>query len=161
MYGPCGPASHTNAARDNPATTTLKKKKGLHRHHLIRQRIAVTLRTLGVKPVLVLLAAVSLCSCATLPPPPASPQDDPWFSNDKYLHLLVTTGISAGIARAAKNNGNEECRAALIGFSLTLTIGAAKESYDKRIKGTFYSTHDMVWDIAGSTLGSLLGSGCH
>lgn len=105
-----------------------------------------------------LLLLCCLYGCAM---PQVKQQDDQWFSKDKYAHFLVTTGISAGISRAAKNNGNEDCQAALIGFSLTMTIGAAKESYDKRIKKTYYSTHDMVWDLAGSTLGSLLGSGCH
>ncbi|WP_455197147.1 DUF2279 domain-containing protein [Kaarinaea lacus] len=86
--------------------------------------------------------------------------DDAWFAKDKYTHFLLSTAISAAIANAAKNNGNENCDAALIGFSVTLTLGAAKETYDKRKKGTFYSYRDMVWDAAGSATGSLLGSNC-
>lgn len=86
--------------------------------------------------------------------------NDAWFAKDKYTHFLLSTAISAAIANAAKNNGNENCDAALIGFSVTLTLGAAKETYDKRKKGTFYSYRDMVWDAAGSATGSLLGSNC-
>jgi putative lipoprotein len=86
--------------------------------------------------------------------------NDEWFAKDKYAHFLLTTAVSAAIAKAAKDEGQENCDAALIGFSVTLTLGAAKESYDKRKKGTFYSYPDMVWDTAGSAVGSLLGSNC-
>ncbi|MCI0504936.1 MAG: DUF2279 domain-containing protein [Gammaproteobacteria bacterium] len=85
---------------------------------------------------------------------------DDWFAKDKYAHFLLTTAVSAAIAKAAKDDGRENCDAALIGFSVTLTLGAAKESYDKRKKGTLYSYPDMVWNAAGSAAGGLLGSNC-
>ena len=85
---------------------------------------------------------------------------DEWHSSDKYAHLLLSTALSAAIANAAKNVGRDNCEAALIGFSVTLAIGAAKESYDKRKKKTLYSERDMVWNAAGSVAGSLLGSNC-
>jgi putative lipoprotein len=86
--------------------------------------------------------------------------NDEWFAKDKYTHFFLSTAISAAAANAAKNNGQENCDAALIGFSVTLTLGAAKESYDKRKKETLYSYRDMVWNAAGSATGSLLGSNC-
>ena len=86
-------------------------------------------------------------------------QDD-WDSPDKYQHFLLSTAISAATAYAAKNDSRDNCEAALIGFSVTLTLGAAKESYDKRKKKTLYSGRDMVWNAAGSLTGSLLGSNC-
>lgn len=106
---------------------------------------------------LLLLAVATLPGCATQQ---KNHTNDAWFAKDKYTHFLLSTAISAAVANAARNNGQENCDAALIGFSVTLTLGAAKESYDKRKKETFYSYRDMVWDAAGSATGSLLGSNC-
>ena len=86
-------------------------------------------------------------------------QDD-WDSPDKYKHFILSTALSAATAYAAKNDNRDNCEAALIGFSVTLALGAAKESYDKRKKKTLYSGRDMVWNAAGSLTGSLLGSNC-
>ncbi|WP_455223594.1 DUF2279 domain-containing protein [Kaarinaea lacus] len=107
--------------------------------------------------LLLLLALNTLSGCATQQ---VKDTDDKWFATDKYKHFLLSTAISAAVANAARHNGNENCDAALIGFSVTLTLGAAKETYDKRIRGTHYSYRDMVWDAAGSATGSLLGSNC-
>ena len=76
------------------------------------------------------------------------------------MHFLLATAVSAVIAKAARDDGHENCDAALIGFSVTLTLGAAKESYDKRKQDTLYSYRDMMWNAAGSAAGSLLGSKC-
>lgn len=100
-----------------------------------------------------------LTACAAQPP--IQQQDDSWIGNDKYAHFLVSTALSAGIAKTAKENGMDNCDAALVGFSVTISLGAAKESYDKRKKKTLYSYHDMAWNTAGSAIGSLLGSNCH
>ena len=87
-------------------------------------------------------------------------QKDDWFGPDKYTHLAVTTAISAAAAKAAREEGHDNCDAALIGFSISMTIGAGKEIYDKRKRKTRYSYRDMIWNTAGSTLGSLAGSNC-
>ena len=115
----------------------------------LNSRLSITL--------LLVLTLSILSGCATQQ---QNDINDEWFAKDKYTHFLLSTAISAAIANAAKNNSNENCDAALIGFSVTLTLGAAKETYDKRKKGTFYSYRDMVWDAAGSATGSLLGSNC-
>lgn len=109
------------------------------------------------KLVLLTLLLGTLFGCATQN---ESHRKDDWFSDDKYKHFLLSTVISAGIANAAKDESRDNCEAALIGFSVTLALGAAKESYDKRKKKTLYSERDMVWNAAGSLTGSLLGSNC-
>jgi uncharacterized protein YfiM (DUF2279 family) len=48
----------------------------------------------------------------------------------------------------------------MIGVGVTLAIGAAKESYDKHIKRTYYSPRDMVWNIIGSSVGAMIATGC-
>jgi len=118
------------------------------------------LKRLNSRLLLTLLLALTLSMLSGCATQQKKNTDDAWFAKDKYTHFLLSTAISAAIANAAKNNGNENCDAALIGFSVTLTLGAAKETYDKRKKGTFYSYRDMVWDAAGSATGSLLGSNC-
>ena len=118
------------------------------------------MKRLNSRLLLTLLLALTLSMLSGCATQQKNDTDDAWFAKDKYTHFLLSTAISAAIANAAKNNGNENCDAALIGFSVTLTLGAAKETYDKRKKGTFYSYRDMVWDAAGSATGSLLGSNC-
>ena len=115
------------------------------------------LPTAFIKRISLSLLLCTLAGCAT--------QDknhlkDDWFADDKYKHFLLSTAISAAVANTAKDESRDNCEAALIGFSVTLTLGAAKESYDKRKKKTMYSERDMVWNAAGSVVGSLLGSNC-
>lgn len=114
-------------------------------------------RAIYLKIFAPILLFVALVGCATQN---ENHRKDDWFSDDKYKHFLLSTAISAAVANAAKSDDRENCEAALIGFSVTLTLGAAKESYDKRKKKTLYSDRDMVWNAAGSLAGSLLGSNC-
>lgn len=115
------------------------------------------LYTITCKIILLLLLLYTLSGCATQN---KNHLKDDWTSSDKYKHFLISTALSAAIANAAKSDSRDNCEAALIGFSVTLTLGAAKESYDKRKKKTLYSGKDMVWNAAGSAVGSLLGSNC-
>jgi putative lipoprotein len=127
-------------------------------HTLLSCFFSCLQRTAGrAVPVLLLLCCLGGCASA----PTADTKEDPWFAKDKYTHFLVSTALAGALAKNAKNNGHDDCNAALIGFSVTISIGAAKESFDKRYRNTFYSSRDMVWDTAGSLVGSLAGSGCH
>jgi len=107
---------------------------------------------------LIITVIMLLNGCATLHIPD---EDDRWLAGDKYAHLLVSSAISAGIANAEIDKGQNKCVAARIAFGVTLTIGAGKEIYDKYWKKTRYSYKDMTWDAIGSALGSLAGSNCH
>jgi len=88
-------------------------------------------------------------------------EEDRWFAGDKYAHFLVSAAISSAVTQGAIENGQNKCDAARVGFTVTLTIGAGKELYDKYKKKTFYSYKDMTWDLLGSAVGSLGASNCH
>lgn len=79
---------------------------------------------------------------------------------DKKQHFFVSAALGAAGAAAARNHGAERCEAARTGIVFTIAIGAGKEYYDLRIKRTHWSWRDLLWDLAGGTVGSLLASGC-
>ncbi|MFV2056935.1 MAG: hypothetical protein ACC707_10730 [Thiohalomonadales bacterium] len=80
---------------------------------------------------------------------------------DKIKHFSVSLGISAASAAHYKHkNDADACKSAAIGFGLSMSVGIGKETYDKFIKKTFWDWGDMAANLVGSTLGSLLGSGC-
>lgn len=145
----------------------LLEKRKMHRilsflsnNCLPRQKslVVVVLESAALLKFPLLIVFVTLnAACATAP---ANHQEDSWFSQDKYAHFVLSGLTSGVIAKAAREDGQSKCDAALIGFSVTLSLGAAKESYDKRRKKTLYSFQDMTWNLMGSTLGSLAGSNC-
>lgn len=85
---------------------------------------------------------------------------DGWFSEDKFAHFVGSALLAGAAAKEAQQRDHSDCSAAIIGVSVSLSIGAAKESYDKRIKQTRYSSKDMVWNTGGSLLGAIIGSDC-
>jgi putative lipoprotein len=82
--------------------------------------------------------------------------DDPWLGRDKLYHFTVSGAIGAGTTLAASRNGATGSGAPVIGMTATLGIGAGKECYDAKVKGTFWSLKDFVWDMAGGALGCYL-----
>ena len=123
-----------------------------------KSRFLVVLKSAALLkfPSLIIFVVLN-ASCATAP---ANHQEDSWFSQDKYAHFVLSGLTSGVIAKAAREDGQSKCDSAFIGFSVTLSLGAAKESYDKRRKKTLYSYQDMTWNLMGSALGSLAGSNC-
>ena len=84
-----------------------------------------------------------------------------WYGKDKVAHF----GISAALAAATTNyiesrDEKHGCKPAWIGFSTSIAIGAAKESYDKNVKKTRWSWEDFSYDVLGATVGSLAASDC-
>ena len=102
-------------------------------------------------PVLLLV----ISGCSTL-----GREDDPWFSADKAAHFASSALIGAAAAHHATERGHDDCQAALLGVGVAISFGAAKETYDKRVKKTYYSSRDMVWNIVGGGVGAMLASGC-
>lgn len=85
---------------------------------------------------------------------PARNQDN-WFGPDKLYHFAAATAFGAGSQVVASNNGASESNAAIIGVSVAIGVGAAKELYDQELKRTGWSWKDLVWDVAGGIVGSL------
>ena len=85
---------------------------------------------------------------------------DNWFGKDKLYHVAVAGAIGTGVTAYAQNKQNYGCRAPLIGISTVIAVGATKETYDLKIKKTYWSWKDMFWNVVGGTLGSLAVSKC-
>jgi len=81
---------------------------------------------------------------------------DPWFSQDKFLHLYFSASI-CGLAYHLYSCrlGNDEDRGKIYSVSLTAIAGIGKELLDKRRK-KFFSWKDLCWDGLGLAAGYLL-----
>ena len=75
-------------------------------------------------------------------------------------HFLTASVIGAAATKVAVNNQASPCEAVFIGISTTLVIGAGKEWYDLKVKKTLFSWKDMVWNLAGGSIGSFAVSDC-
>ena len=83
-----------------------------------------------------------------------------WLGADKVLHFGISTALAAAVTRHELNRGRSDCDARRIGFTVSISAGALKELYDKKIKKTFWSFEDMGWDLLGATVGSVAASDC-
>jgi putative lipoprotein len=96
-------------------------------------------------------AAIGLfgAGCATLDRP-----GDDWWGRDKAHHFAASAALGAGTSYAARNQERGRAESAAMGFAVAMTFGAAKETYDARVKRTGWSWKDFIWDAAGATVGS-------
>lgn len=99
----------------------------------------------------VVLAAVLLSGCASL-----QYVGDPWWGEDKAQHFAVCGLAGAATALAAKQNDLSDGRTFLLGVGVSMGLGVGKETYDARIKRTYFSGKDLVWDLIGGAVGSLV-----
>ena len=105
--------------------------------------------------VLIIYLFAMLSGCSTF-----NHQDDYWLGEDKLKHFAASAAIAAASTQIAKNQDKEKCNAALIGFSLSLGVGTAKEAKDMWIDHRYFSGKDMVANTLGAIAGSLAVSGC-
>jgi putative lipoprotein len=96
-----------------------------------------------------LVLFLSLNGCA-----PVFVKQDPWFGRDKLYHFAATGIIGAYATRAARSNGESVRIAPVIGITTALGVGGGKEFYDLKVKKTYWSWKDFIWDFAGGTAGS-------
>ena len=93
----------------------------------------------------------SLSGCASL-----RQAGDPWWGDDKAKHFAVCGLAGAAGALAARQADGSDGQAFGIGMGVAVGLGAGKETYDDRIKGTYFSGKDLVWDLLGGLAGSLV-----
>jgi len=117
------------------------------------------MHAINLKPLIfILIITFILPACATTN---KQRHKDKWFGSDKAKHFVVSAAIGASSSEVLKHQGHSDCHAAAGGLTFTLSMGAAKEYYDKRVKKTGWSWKDMFWNFIGGTVGSLASSGCH
>lgn len=71
---------------------------------------------------------------------------DPWWGRDKAWHFAVSHAMS----NALESRSSLSCTQSA---ALTLGVGVAKELVDWKIRKTFFSWKDLVYDALGATLG--------
>lgn len=81
-----------------------------------------------------------------IPPSPPAEIRDPWWGRDKAWHFAVSHALS----NALESRTSLGCYEAA-GF--TLGVGVVKELVDWKIRRTFFSWKDLVYDALGSALG--------
>ena len=81
---------------------------------------------------------------------------DPWWAEDKAKHFAVCGLAGAAGALAVRQADGADGQAFGVGLGVAMGLGAGKETYDARIKGTYFSGKDLVWDLLGGLAGSLV-----
>jgi putative lipoprotein len=83
---------------------------------------------------------------------------DPWFGADKIYHFCGGGVVGGGVTAIAEHNGWSEGEARGLAFGVTLSLGAAKETYDLTVKKTGWSWKDLIWTAAGTLAGNLIAT---
>lgn len=103
-----------------------------------------------------LRAAMCIAVLLALGTAPARAQErDDWLGTDKLLHFSVSTGLAAGGYGAGLALFDCELERALLGGSLALGVGTAKELVDLAGAGDA-SFRDFTWDVIGAATGVLI-----
>ena len=111
-------------------------------------------KTRGFRAWMIVLAAASSWGCASF-----RHAGDPWWGDDKAKHFVVCGLAGAAAAGLARQADGSDGQAFGIGLGVALGLGAGKETCDARIKGTYFSGKDLVWDLLGGAVGSGLAIG--
>lgn len=83
---------------------------------------------------------------------PALAEPDPWWGQDKALHLSASVMAAGdGYATAAVLSKREPIRL-IAGFGVAVAAGASKEVYDGQSGGDA-SLRDFTWDVVGAATG--------
>ena len=82
----------------------------------------------------------------------AQARNDPWLGRDKAMHGGVSFALAAGGYAASAPFIRPRPARAVCGLALSLSLGAAKELYDRAGHGT-PSGRDFAWDVVGALSG--------
>jgi uncharacterized protein YfiM (DUF2279 family) len=80
---------------------------------------------------------------------------DRWFAKDKYEHFALSAAYAAGSTFIAHRHFEMSKQdAPIVGFAITISLGAAKEGADHFSHKGVVSARDFLWDIAGALTGA-------
>lgn len=106
--------------------------------------------------VAVAVLAASMLASPSGPALAGESGPDPWFARDKALHFGATFVLASGAyGVTAVTTGQETPRprlCAIVGASLAMTAGVAKEGLDLAGPGDA-SWRDLTWDVVGTATG--------
>ena len=105
---------------------------------------------LGCKVVFAIILLLPLASVSS------AAEKDKWFAKDKYEHFAVSVFYSGGTTLVAHRHfdlGKKD--APVVGFGITISLGAAKEGLDHFGHKGKASFKDFIWDIAGALTGAM------
>lgn len=84
---------------------------------------------------------------------------DHWFGKDKFEHFTISAFYSGGIAVIANRHFDmNKDDSIILGVGITISLGGAKEIYDRSRPGETSSIKDFIWDIGGVVVGGLLAA---
>ncbi len=82
---------------------------------------------------------------------------DPWTAKDKARHFFASALIAGGSTWYSKHELHRGSEPSLhFGIGVTLSLGIAKELFDTRKPGGFFSWKDFTADILGVAAGTLV-----
>jgi len=84
----------------------------------------------------------------SLPSPPEKRFQDPWWGQDKAWHFAVSHTLSNTLV----SQTSLPCSASV---GISLGVGLAKEIVDLKIRRTFFSWKDLLYDTLGAVLGCM------
>ncbi len=97
----------------------------------------------------------SLCLAVNLVYAQAAVARESWFGVDKLKHFFISAfveSVTFSVFQAAGANR----RTALTGaIGVTVAVGIARETYDRRTKKVF-SLRDLTWDAAGAAAAAVM-----
>jgi putative lipoprotein len=86
--------------------------------------------------------------------PPRQPPDR-WFARDKALHFTASALIQSVGHSVLRANGRSYRDAAWTAAGVTMSVGVAKELWDRH-DGRVFSLKDLTADAAGAGTGAIL-----
>jgi putative lipoprotein len=86
--------------------------------------------------------------------PPRDPPDR-WFARDKALHFTASALIQSLGHSVLRANGHGYRDAAWTAAGMTMTVGVAKELWDRN-RGRYVSVKDLTADAVGTGAGAVL-----
>lgn len=86
---------------------------------------------------------------------PARVPPDRWFGRDKALHFTASAVIQSLGHSVLRANGHSFRDAAWTAAGVTLSVGVAKELWDRH-DGRYFSLKDLTADAAGTGTGAVL-----